>query len=154
MGYHTRMKFASVLRNDTPSAVVEVLLAVAAGDWAKAEAIAPSHEFFKAKRWIVLLRGTYDAPRWPEADGILVIEGNADDSFKFAFHSSTKNYDSEIDKFLAWIGPYVASAPGEVLGEFEGEEDDRPTLLVAQAGRIDKLYVPNEVESGSRMGLY
>ena len=48
----------------------------------------------------------------------------------------------------------MALAPGEALGEFELEDDDRPTLLVVQAARIDKLYLPNEVESGSRIGFY
>lgn len=144
MGYYTRMKFASVLRSDTPTEVVELLSAVADGDWSRAEAIAPQHEFFKAGRWIGLLRGIYAAPSWPEADGCLVIDRNANGSFNLAFHSSTKDYDEEIEKFLAWIGPHVASVPGEILGEFEGEEDVHPTLLVAQSGRIDMRYVPDE----------
>lgn len=152
MGNYTRIKFASVLRSDTPSEVVEVLSAVSAGDWSRAKAIAPLHEFFEAERWAGLLRGNAAAPVWPQADGRLTIVCSEDGLFSLAFHSSTKNYDNEIDKFLAWTGPYLASAPGDVLGEFEGEDHYRPTLLIAQNGRIDKHCVRTEVESDSHWG--
>lgn len=148
MGHYTRVRFASVLRSDTPVDVVDLLSAVAAGDWSRAEEIVPQHEFFKAERWDALLRGRYAAPRWPEADGKLTFDRNADGSYSLAFHSSTKNYDDEVDKFVAWIGPYVASPPGEVLGEYEREPEYPPippTLLVAQLGRIDKLDAPDEM---------
>jgi hypothetical protein len=154
MSYYTRMKFAAVLRSDTPSEVLAVLSAVAAGDGATANAIAPKHEFFEAEHWHGVLRGQYAAPSWPDADGRLAVERSDNGSLRLTFHSSTKNYDSEIDKFLAWIGPHVAPAPGELLGEFQGEESDRPTLLVAQGGRIDKLYVPAEGLSLSSVRFY
>lgn len=149
MGHYTRIKFASVLRCDTPFDVVELLSAVAAGDWSRAEATAPQHEFFKTDYWGGLLRGKFAAPSWPEADGKLTFERKADGSFTLALHSSTKNYNSELEKFLAWIAPYVESLPGEVLGEYEEEFSDcPPTQFIAQAGRIDQLYAPEETDDG------
>lgn len=147
MGHYTRVRFSTALRSDMPSDVVELLSAVAVNDWDHAEEIVPQHEFFKADYWQPLLRGTYAAPSWPEADGKLTFDRNVDGSYRLSFHSSTKNYGHEIDKFLAWIGPYVASPPGEVLGEYEGEPEyppDPPTLLVAQVGRVDKLDLPSK----------
>jgi len=80
MGYYTRVKFASSLRGDTPPEVVDLLRAVADGDWSRAEGVAPRHKFFEASRWTGLLRGVYAAPSWPEADGRLVFERNDDGS--------------------------------------------------------------------------
>ena len=51
MGYYTRIKFVSVLQKDALSLAVDVLSAVAAGDWSREKAIAPNHEFFNAERW-------------------------------------------------------------------------------------------------------
>ena len=152
MGYYTRVKFESALKADTPVDVVELLAAVAASEWERAKAVAPKHEFFAAERWAGLLRGTHAAPSWPEADGNLTFKRNADGNWALAFHCSTKSYDGEIDKFLAWIAPHIASSPGEILGEYEGEDAGSPTMLTAQAGRIDKIYKPAEEESGAWFG--
>lgn len=115
--------------------------AFAADDCLRAVAAATDHEFFTAEHWVELLCGTCAAPCWPEADGRLLVERKPDGSFVLSFHSSTKNYDGEIDKFLTWISPYIASATGEVIGEFEGEQDDFPTQLIADIGGIRKaLY--------------
>jgi len=153
MGYYTRVKFRASLRGDTPSEVVDLLSAVADGDRSRAEAISPKHPFFEAPRWMGLLCGTYAAPSWPEADGRLSIERCSDGSLVLAFHSSTKNYDKELDKFCDWLAPHLAVDQGQVVGEFEGEDDayERryPTQLIAQVGRIDKLYKDIDHDAGS-----
>lgn len=148
MGYYTRVKFAAKLKADTPDDVVALLSAMAASEWERAKEVAPRHEFFDAERWTGLLCGTYAAPSWPEADGKLSLKRHAEGTWCLSFHSSTKNYDGELDKFLTWIAPHVAAELGDAVGEYEGEDSDRPTTLIAQVGRIDRVYEPVEEESG------
>ena len=42
--------------------------------------------------------------------------------------SNLKNYDSEIEKFLDWISPYIEDTG--FFGYMRYEEDDFPTLLI------------------------
>lgn len=76
-------------------------------------------------------------------------------------HFALKNYQQELQQFLHWLGPYVASAPGSIVGEWQTEEarmdeemgdpSRRPTLLVARTDAIlalvDERHRPSKATS-------
>lgn len=146
MGDYTRIKFRAKLRPDTPAIVLAVFEAATRGETDELPTL-PDDPFFKAERWTLLLNGAssyFDTPESPqvaEEDGLVSV----------SFHSSFKNYGDEIDKFLAWIGPYIADEPGAVLGEYEFENARSETLLIVGLnGRIDLLEQPEPDDSADR----
>ena len=82
------------------------------------------HPFFHCPRWTMLLFGGsayhptrgFDCRREENEGPVLFI------------HSSFKNYDDEIVKFLDWIDPLVAEPQGTFLGYSLYENDCKPTL--------------------------
>ena len=47
-----------------------------------------------------------------------------------------KNYENEIEDFLAWIKPHLDASEGEYLGHTRYEEDPLPTFLIYGQGMI------------------
>jgi hypothetical protein len=63
----------------------------------------------------------------------LVFDGHTID-----IHTNIKNYQGEVESFLAWIAPYVD--PATVVGSSHYEEWDRPAQIVAKNGALGLDY--------------
>mgnify|MGYP001616492046 CR=1 FL=1 len=130
MGMYTQLHFASDLKPDTPKEVIEVLEAMATGRTDNLGKL-PDHEFFNCSRWEVLFTmgsGYFDYDThckfWKE--GYL-------DFYVLNVTSNLKNYDSEIEKFLDWINPYLDKYDDDFLGYHRYEETEKPTLIFYKA---------------------
>lgn len=142
MGYYTCIKFSAVLRPDTPEQVIHFFHAIASRNNESMDRFKPPHVFFETARWDEFFTGGDKDAYWPEAHGQLKIESQDDGSTKIEFHNVCKNYDHLLEKFCDWISSLMSTAPGQVVGEYQGEDDvyqRGPHLLIAQEGRIDKL---------------
>jgi hypothetical protein len=125
MGMYTELHLNAEMRQDTPEQVLEVLRYML-GEM-DTEPSLPSHEFFQTSRWRVLFKAdsyyfsadTHCTLRWDKIARTHYL----------CIRSNLKNYDSEIEKFVAWITPYLANDAGEFLGFHRYEEDQQPTLI-------------------------
>lgn len=125
MGMYTEIHFNSEMRDDIPTEVVGVLkYMVGEIDMPK---VLPEHDFFQCGRWAMLFRcdsyyfdaDTHSELRWDEIS----------ESYYLCVRSNLKNYDSEIEKFIDWIDPYLAKYSGDFLGFYRYEETEVPTLI-------------------------
>lgn len=55
-------------------------------------------------------------------------------AWKINIRSNLKNYDSEIEKFLDWIVPYIGT--NGFIGYTRSEDDDDPTLVYIEDGAV------------------
>ena len=72
---------------------------------------------------------------------------DTDGGFLIDIHSSLKNYDNEIGKFLDWIAPYLqpAEPPNGLLplGFSHYEEDEYPEeIAIDSSGTVLCRYLP------------
>lgn len=71
------------------------------------------HEFFKCERWETLLTSVYAKPSKIHKVGRTWI---------IDMHAELKNYDSEIQKFVDWITPYIKGRKKKIyIGWSKGE---------------------------------
>lgn len=127
MGMYTEFVFASELKHDTPSEVEHILKAMVNGNGFGELLIIPDHDFFKCDRWEMLF--TSDSYYF---DGKTSASFELDDisnNYYLTVRSNLKNYDSEIQKFLKWIKPYLVLYGNKFLGYYMYEEDEEPTLI-------------------------
>ena len=61
----------------------------------------------------------------------------APDNYRLLLNCSLKNYDSEIEKFCDWIGPYVSEPDGADLGVSRYEEYENDTRLIFAGGKVE-----------------
>lgn len=129
MGMYTELHFNARLMDDTPEPIMELLRRMVEGDGEQAEA-RPDHPLFKTRRWTCMLNcnsAYFDA----ETDSRIAVEFEAETYERrlICVRTNLKNYDSEIEKFIDWITPYLAKDPGDFLGFYRYEEDEQPTLI-------------------------
>ncbi len=87
----------------------------------------PEHEFFKCDRWRMLFNCdsySFDA----DTCSTLRFDDIAD-AYYLCIRSNLKNYDSEIEKFIDWIQPYLEKFEDDFLGFYRYEENEQPTLI-------------------------
>ena len=87
-----------------------------------------NHELFKTSRWAIVLRCDsyyFDG----QTDSKLFVDNLYEDEpmYYLNVRSNLKNYDSEIEKFMDWLSPYIKT--DGFLGYKRYEEDDDPTLI-------------------------
>ena len=124
MGMYTEICLNVRLVKDLPSDTEHVLKYLC-GDAERPKEL-PAHPFFDCDRWDIVLRCSsyYFVPfswqnmRFNEISGCYYLCARAD----------LKNYDSEIEKFFAWLDPYIDTHAGEFIGYSRYEESDTPTL--------------------------
>lgn len=109
MGMYTEIIFGAGLKEELPEVIVSTIKKLVAGeDLAEST---PNHPFFKSKRpWLLRSGGSYYFP------GTVEPKFWFDDIAKqwfLHFRTNIKNYDSEIEKFLDWIKPYIEEGVGE-----------------------------------------
>lgn len=86
------------------------------------------HELFKTGRWDYMLKCDsyyFDG----QTDSKLYMDDLYEDNPKFYLNvrCNLKNYNSEINKFLDWLNPYIKTFG--FLGYLRYEEDEDPTLI-------------------------
>lgn len=109
MGMYTEIIFGAGLKAKLPEVIVSTIKKLVAGEDLKETT--PDHPFFKSKRpWLLRSGGSYYFP------GTVEPKFWFDDIAKqwfLHFRTNIKNYDSEIEKFLDWIKPYIEEGVGE-----------------------------------------
>ena len=102
----------------------------------------PEHSLFKTDRWKYMLHcdsyyfaGTTHSNL--KCDAILGIR------YFLTIRSNLKNYDSEIEKFLDWLCPYIKTYG--FLGYKRYEEFEDPTLIYKKYDGKIKYWCINEV---------
>lgn len=129
MGMYTEFHFNSRLKKDTPKEVIQVLRCMLDADKDGETELSkiPDHELFKTDRWACMLRMAsyyFDA----DTHSTLRFDTIADQYF-LCVRCNLKNYDSEIEKFIDWIKPYLDKYEGNFLGFYRYEETETPTLI-------------------------
>lgn len=121
MGMYTELVFKAVIRSDVPESVRAVLNYLFNDAKQPDTGLLPDHEFFQCSRWSVLGKRSsyYHTP-------FALSRYSGDYIFS---RSDLKNYDQEIEKFIAWVTPYLANLPGQCIGWTWYEEANEPTLL-------------------------
>ena len=128
MGMYTALHFYSELNVPKDSMVADILKYMV-GDTEEMPEMLPDHELFKSDRWRVMLRmdsyyfdeDTHSTLRWDDNG----------ESYYLNIRCNLKDYDSEIEKFIDWIMPYLDEykQPGDFLGFYRYEEDEEPTII-------------------------
>lgn len=144
MGMYTRFKFAAALREDTPAAAVDVLRWLVS-DRKSSLTELPNHPLFACAHWEDIGHGAMSY--WATPPAPPRFERTAT-GWHLAFECAFRNYAGEIDKFCAWLAPFVEEVPDTLLGEIETQDDDMlerdPAQLFAQAGAIERRERPRE----------
>ena len=122
MGMYTQLFLSVTLEDDTPADVLDVIQELSYGNTVENP---PEHPFFSCGRYHMLFCG--DSAYF---GGSSICRFNRD-NLELTIVSSLKNYDSEIEKFINWIIPYVSYGAGtdDLLGYYIYEESEEPTLI-------------------------
>jgi len=109
MGMYTEIIFGAGLKAELPEGIVSTIKKLVAGEDLKETTL--DHPFFKSERpWLLSSGGSYYFP------GTVEPKFWFDDIAKqwfLHFRTNIKNYDSEIEKFLDWIKPYIEDGVGK-----------------------------------------
>jgi hypothetical protein len=57
-----------------------------------------------------------------------------DDEYKLCVLCDFKNYENEIEEFIKWLEPHIANEG--MFGYIRYEEDDKPTILYKEGGKL------------------
>ena len=123
---YTALSFNSRLKEDVSQKIIEIL-AYMIGDGEDEPTNLPKHPLFGNTRWRHMLRCDsyyFDA----DTHSTLRYDDIAS-AWYLCVRSNLKNYDSEIQKFVNWVTPYLDKEDGEFLGFYRYEENVQPTLL-------------------------
>lgn len=121
MGMYTELLLKVEVKDGLPEEVEDVLNFLFNREDHSYPAVLPDHKFFRAPRWPAIgsCSSHYHIP-W----------SNSMYSGHYIFsRSDLKNYDDEIELFLDWVTPYLATYKGVCYGWTWYEEEDAPTLL-------------------------
>lgn len=126
MGMYTDFCFDAIIRSDVPANVVTVLCQMRDHD-ASFDKILPDHPFFRCDRWMQI--GHCCSAYFPAEPRFIFEKRSLGNDYVLNIRCNLKNYDSEIERFIDWIKPYVDAVPGEFLGFYRYEEAAHPTLV-------------------------
>lgn len=121
----------------TPKIVSDTLQYMVSGDDAPKPDVMPDHKLFGDTRWRWMLQGSSYY-----FDGQPMRTFRHDDIAKGWFLTSLsniKNYDNEWELMLNWLTPCIASEGH--IGHIRYEEDEHPTILYFEDGRVVKRSV-------------
>lgn len=128
MGMYTALHFGAALKLDTPTEVIDILRYMTAADKDPDNPPpTPAAELFSDDtgwHWMLLSDSYYFQHETNSQVVDFPTRGHA-----LSITCNLKNYNDEISKFLDWITPYVDAYPGEWLGYWMFEEDEKPTLI-------------------------
>ena len=123
MGMYTDFCFDAELNGDLPEDVIAVFTFL--GDMADGQPALPKHSLFETSRW-ACLGGASSA--YFDAQPHYNFR-NEHGSYFVSIRTNFKNYESEIEKFLDWVTPYLNKFEGDFLGFSRYEETEEPTLI-------------------------
>lgn len=120
MGYYTTFKFKAKLSKDAPWEILNKLVYDHNSLWPNGKS--PDAYQVNERPDLPIDHPFGKTPRWPQMfnnasikDSILEIE------------TELKNYDEEIQKFIAWIKPFVVGRKQKTyLGSWQGEDMKEP----------------------------
>lgn len=130
MGMYTELYLSVRLKKDIPAEVDQVLRHLF-NEQIELDSL-PKHEFFDCPRWecIGSMSSFYFAP---ESLSSYFSAGRS----KFIIsRSDLKNYDSEIEKFLNFLEPYIDAGVATHIGHVRYEEDRHPMILMYESTGI------------------
>lgn len=113
MGEYTELIFGAAIKKDIPQNVLNVLNYLFNGEPRPIyDDELPDHEFFRCGRWTHITRGSsyYFAVRNTHAS---MVHDKISNTYNCSSRGNLKNYENEIEKFLAWIKPYIEQGSGE-----------------------------------------
>ena len=126
MGMYTEIIFGAGLKENPPEDVVTVIQKMVNGE--ELDEQSPDHPFFKSERpWLLRSGGSYYFPGTVEPKFWFDTISNR---WFLHFRTNIKNYDSEIEKFIDWIKPYIEQGVGErnFFAIVTYEEASEPTI--------------------------
>lgn len=136
MGMYTEINVCFDLLRDTPKDITEILYCLIEGK--DTPPILPNHDFFKCDRWdMVACCNSY------YFDGLTnskIAFDNISKTYKINIRANLKNYDSEIEKFLDWLKPYIGTEG--FIGYMRYEEWEDP-ILIYNNFHNDKIIFKN-----------
>ena len=120
---YTEFFYRAEIRRNAPE-VVKYVLKFLCAEMQRPPRNLPDHEFFQCSRWpsVAVMGSAYFISREP-------IFRDTGHSYELAIHSSMKNYEDEIQKFVDWIDPYVRAIQGDFLGYSLYEESNQPEMF-------------------------
>ena len=127
MGMYTEVIFGAGLKEGLPETIVSAIKKMIAGE--DLGESAPDHPFFRAERtWLLRSSGSHYFPGTVEPKFWFDDIAN---QWCLYFRTNIKNYDSEIEKFLDWIKPYIKDGVGErnFYAVVTYEEASEPTIF-------------------------
>lgn len=135
MGMYTAISLGIELKADTPSYQIDLLRYmvgvlesekhVSVDSFFKLYSPLPVHPFFHTTRWASMLR--CDSYYFDYQTHYSITYDKISAACYLSGVSNLKNYDNEIDLFLDWIGPNIAT--DGFIGWKMYEEDVAPTML-------------------------
>ena len=122
MGMYTELVMSTRVK-EVPE-VVGVLQYMAGNEPRPAEL--PDHPLFKTSRWEILFQCSsyYFVPRI----SVLFEHDDIGHYWVLISRADLKNYDSEIEKFIDWIRPYLEATNDDMIGYSRYEETREPTI--------------------------
>lgn len=85
----------------------------------------PEHDFFKCDRWDMI--ACSDSYYFDGSTNRKIVFDDISKTWKINIRANLKNYDSEIEKFLDWLEPYIDTKG--FIGYTRYEESEDPTLI-------------------------
>lgn len=128
MGSFTEFQFGARLPKETPEEVIEALNVMVGNREARRIEHAPKHPLFECDRWAHMF--TAYSAHFSTRGMAELVWVDTYNSWCLTVHSSFKNYNDEITKFVDWISPYLEEIDGDFLGYHRYESDRLPTLII------------------------
>lgn len=126
MGMYTEFHFNVELKPDTPESVMAILRYMTEGGEEAPPPVPADVPLFSCGRWSHMLRSdSFYFDMIPHS--IVAKKSPTVGDWYLSVRCNLKNYDGEIQKFVAWIMPYIHTRG--FLGFSRYEECDDPTLI-------------------------
>jgi len=133
MGMHTELNIGVNLKADTPENIINILKFMI-GDLGKLKSHEiPAHKLFLSRKWAIMF-----GPDSCYSDGYMdcsMIGDDDIDEYRFNIRCNLVNCDDEIELFLDFIRPYLATTG--FLGYKRREKDKNPILIYSTSHRIE-----------------
>ena len=141
MGMYTELNIAVEFKEATPAEVIKALdyMATAHDEKPTEKDFQMDHPLFKTDRWDWMLRSGGSA--YFDAEPFLSWHQEFG-TWRLTVCTNIKNYSGEWEAFLDFIAPHLET--NGYIGTYRYEEDDDPTLLYAEAGKILRKTVNKE----------
>jgi len=125
MGMYTEFHFNSRLKRNVDKDIINILRYML-GEVSHIDVV-PDHELFSTDRWkVMLISDSY----YFDADTHSTLRfDDISETWYLCVRCNLKNYDSEIEKFVDWITPYLRQTTGSFLGFSRYEEFEQPSLI-------------------------